>query len=398
MTNVAIRAGELARRDRASTTLDQIAFFSAFVLGTGSIVGLKVAAMSQILVTAAPIGLMLLYLSYVLWTRHFSLGDDRIGDNLYYLGFLFTLVSIAYSLYEFTSSKDAAHSIIVNFGIALATTIVGVALRVSLMQVRGDPAEIERIARTELSEVALRLSTELDLAVQALNKTRIANEQAMAETTINSASSVKRALSEMANASETFNTLAKQGSEAIKDKLTTVLNNASALNSAATTMVTAAEALWKRIDAIDVPRNLLERKLASVARQLTESATAMERAAKGTDSVATSLTTATTALTEHSSALDAAAKEHRRHVDELKSVDPGLQGLTERWLELSKAIEQQRIAMSNLAPVSADLQAVQAQREAIRQQVTDATRLLIEMEQALVATARRIVEQVNAAG
>lgn len=108
MSNVVSQAQALARKDRASSTLDQIAFFSAFVLGTGAVLGLKYLHMSQVIVTSVPVALMFVYLGYVLWTRHFALGDDRIGDNLYYLGFLFTLVSIAASLYEFTTSDNAA--------------------------------------------------------------------------------------------------------------------------------------------------------------------------------------------------------------------------------------------------------------------------------------------------
>lgn len=395
MTNATIRAEELARKDRTSTTLDQLAFFSAFLLGTIAIVGLKTVHMSQILVTAAPVALMVLYLGYVLWSRRFALGDDRIGDNLYYLGFLFTLVSIAYSLYEFTtSSGDAAYRIIVNFGIALATTIVGVALRVTLMQVRGDPAEVERVARMSLTEAAIRMRSELDISIQTLTAARLANEQAITETT---KSAVEKTLAAMEESTADFAALVAEGSAAIETGFETFRANAAALNRASASTVAAAEKLSVRIDAIEAPKDLLERKLDGIVSQLDEAALSLKSAAAEAAGVSGGLAEATGALTAQAAALKEAAQEQRRHVEELRAADPGLRELADRWAELARTIDRQRAVMAGGASLNSDLLAVQAQRDAIRKHVDEAAGLLIEMERALVSTARHIVEQVNAA-
>jgi hypothetical protein len=94
---------------------------------------------------------------------------DQAGDNLYYLGFTYTLCSLSITLYRFHSKEDAVDYIVSNFGIALATTIVGVVLRVWLHQMREDPLELEREARIEITDAVGRLRTEIDQAVREFN-------------------------------------------------------------------------------------------------------------------------------------------------------------------------------------------------------------------------------------
>jgi hypothetical protein len=96
--------------------------------------------------------------------RALRLRDDQSGDNLYYMGFLFTLTSLGVSLYQF-SATQAAEEIVQNFGIAIGSTIAGIGLRVIFNQMRRDPIEVERVMRLELAESARKLRRELDSSV-----------------------------------------------------------------------------------------------------------------------------------------------------------------------------------------------------------------------------------------
>ena len=89
---------------------------------------------------------MLCYAAALLLARSLRLRDDQSGDNLYYMGFLFTLTSLGAALMHFSAAR-AAEEIVRNFGIAITSTIVGIALRVLFNQMRRDPLEVERIAR-----------------------------------------------------------------------------------------------------------------------------------------------------------------------------------------------------------------------------------------------------------
>src|SRR4051812_33663732 len=101
--------------------------FLAFVLaGAAYIVWAKLVNIPAAQVTGVPLGLMLLYALVLGLSRYFRLRDDQAGDNLYYLGFLFTLTSLGVSLWQFSAS-DRGESIVTNFGIAIASTILGVA-------------------------------------------------------------------------------------------------------------------------------------------------------------------------------------------------------------------------------------------------------------------------------
>lgn len=100
---------------------------------------------------------MVIYAVIAIITKRFRLREDRVGDNIYYLGFLFTLISLAYALYVYNNpgGSGGAAEIITNFGIAIFTTIFGLAGRVLFNQMRQDPVEYEREARYSLAEASL---------------------------------------------------------------------------------------------------------------------------------------------------------------------------------------------------------------------------------------------------
>lgn len=76
---------------------------------------------------------------------------ETIGDNSYYLGFLFTLTSLAVTLYfVIEAGSETARlipEIISGFGVALSSTIVGVFLRVLMLQLKVDVETRERRVR-----------------------------------------------------------------------------------------------------------------------------------------------------------------------------------------------------------------------------------------------------------
>src|ERR1700674_4078729 len=110
-----------------------------FVLtGSAYIVLAKVAGIGPFLVTFVPVATMLAYALLLYLARGLRLRDDQTGDNLYYMGFLFTLTSLGVSLYQFTATR-AAEEIVQNFGVAISSTIAGIGLRVIFHQMRRDP-------------------------------------------------------------------------------------------------------------------------------------------------------------------------------------------------------------------------------------------------------------------
>jgi len=154
-----------------TTRLDIIVFLSSFVLGIASYFLLRSIGFPQWGITGLLVGLMLVYAGAVVGMPRVRVRFDQAGDNAYYLGLLFTLVSMAFALFDFGNQaasalgdkeRLAAIKIIGDFGIALATTITGIALRVVLHQMRVDPADIESSTRIELAEASRRVKAVLD--------------------------------------------------------------------------------------------------------------------------------------------------------------------------------------------------------------------------------------------
>ncbi len=68
-----------------------------------------------------------------------------------------------------------------NFGIALFTTIFGVAGRVILVQMRGDLENTEEVIRRDLLDAAARMKDQMLAAISEMQAFRIASRQALKE-------------------------------------------------------------------------------------------------------------------------------------------------------------------------------------------------------------------------
>ena len=109
---------------------------------------------------AGAVALMALYAWIVSSRGTGKLRADQAGDNCYYLGLIYTLVSLSHAIFTFDPIHTAT-TIVQGFGIALLTTIFGLVLRVFFNQSRVDLHEVEDTARLELAEAAGRLKTQL---------------------------------------------------------------------------------------------------------------------------------------------------------------------------------------------------------------------------------------------
>jgi hypothetical protein len=154
-------------------------FFAVVVVGSGYIIFSKLHDFGALAVTAMPVLIMIGY-AVLLGARLFRLRDDQSGDNLYYMGFLFTLTSLAVSLYQF-SAAGSAEQIVQNFGIAIASTIAGITLRIMFNQMRRDPVETEATSRLELAEASRRVKRELESSIIEFGYFRRMTQQSMAD-------------------------------------------------------------------------------------------------------------------------------------------------------------------------------------------------------------------------
>lgn len=232
-------------------------FGVCLALGFVSIIFLKAMGANQFVVTSFPCAILILYCWYVFKTKRYQLRGDRAGDSVYYLGFLYTLLSLGVSLFQFVLKGLSAREIVGNLGIALFTTIIGLAGRVILTQLREDPVEIEESARMALAEAASQVRSELAQMLEDVSIFRRAVMQSITEGAEEVSRETNRSLTE--NVAQ-FTSSARS----VIDKIGVVFDefgdSARRVNRISVNTSNALEKLVERIEAIDAPQSLITAK------------------------------------------------------------------------------------------------------------------------------------------
>ena len=248
--------------DRAKHT-NQFAdkgLFAVFALVGGLIVILlRQTQVPILIVIAIPVGFILVYATLTTtrftFTR-FRLRYDQAGDNCYYLGFIYTLISLGLALYSFNqSSVGNAREIVQNFGIALVTTVVGIVLRVILHQMRQDPHDVEERSRDELRAASANVVGHL----QGMVKDTVSFRQ-MTQTEI------KHFLYESRQVAEEYQ-------ESLKE-----------FSSVAKSLVGQVRGLTKQVDEIEIGPDMVKQIFAPVTTSAGQSATSLDNFALATSS------------------------------------------------------------------------------------------------------------------
>lgn len=167
---------------------DRAALVIAFLAGTIGSTVLKFAPLPEgYPALFAAIWAVMVILLYAALTQRFSrirTEPETTGDNCYYLGFVFTLTSLAVTLYQLSAAEageEMLQDVISGFGVALASTIVGIALRVWFMRMRNDLVARDREARIELNDAMRIFRENLSHAAGVFKNFSVESVQLMAE-------------------------------------------------------------------------------------------------------------------------------------------------------------------------------------------------------------------------
>ena len=126
-------------RDKHSRGYNRNAlWFFVSLFGGGLAISLtKIATPHAWVAALVAAGVVIALMVYYLFNAEDA--PEEEGDNVYYLGLLFTLVSLMFTLIELfgsgsesVSNADKIQTLLQNFGIALTSTVVGIAGRVAL--------------------------------------------------------------------------------------------------------------------------------------------------------------------------------------------------------------------------------------------------------------------------
>lgn len=149
--------------------LEALPLMVAFLVGCLGGIALKLGGAAPLISAGFAAAVLFAYAIITYVATPLRMDAETIGDNSYYLGFLFTLTSLAVTLYfVIEAGSETARlipEIISGFGVALSSTIVGVFLRVLMLQLKVDVETRERRVRLELDESARRFRTELGISL-----------------------------------------------------------------------------------------------------------------------------------------------------------------------------------------------------------------------------------------
>ncbi|MBC2834082.1 hypothetical protein [Paragemmobacter straminiformis] len=168
----------------SSDSTDKFLLAAAFVVGIAGSLTLKLYHFDVWVPAAFSAAVILIYALLAYFLPRVQLESDQVGDNAYYLGFVLTLTSLSFTLYELSGNDAKVEfiaQVIAGFGIALSSTIVGVAVRVMFLQFRMDLVARDREARLTLNDAMRQFRAELADTIRGIKYLGVEIRQSLNE-------------------------------------------------------------------------------------------------------------------------------------------------------------------------------------------------------------------------
>ncbi|SLN77887.1 hypothetical protein OCH7691_04585 [Oceanibacterium hippocampi] len=280
-----LRTGEFRRT--VDDRYDKWIFICSFAIGAVLIGLCRFFGVSSWVVIIIPTVILGLYALYAMRTARLSMSLDRAGDNIYYLGLLYTLVTLSISLvqiFDLGAGADAVFGLMSAFGIALWSTIFGMFLRVFVQQFRSDPADIEKEIRADLTEAVRSIRSELYAMTSDVNSYRRAITQSLTELQGEVTSSIREiskrsteAVEEMAaRAASSVDDTARRLSETAEALQRANAGHSNALSKTIREIDSAVSEVTARLQRFEVDSSTVSEKLATAAQSLDASAASLQ--------------------------------------------------------------------------------------------------------------------------
>lgn len=224
--------------------------------------------------------------------RDGDISAEKFADSCYYLGFIFTIASIIFSLFDLPNIGTDLTTIAVRFGAAMVSTVLGLAVRVTLVSFRPSTEDALRNVEDQVIDASRKLADELQKSLERVVDFRADVMRATDETVV----AVKEqilAMSEVhhAKTTEFFATMTQHNKEMMlglmQDVRTTAMGMTRIIGEYEVsakgtteridqTVVAFVDGLVARLDAVQFPDDLFSKRLEGAVTQLgvvTEAAT-----------------------------------------------------------------------------------------------------------------------------
>ncbi|MDJ0390086.1 hypothetical protein QMO56_18410 [Roseomonas sp. E05] len=255
---------------------DSVLFFGFTLLGAAVIATLKFLGVNGLIVACLAVSAMLAYGLLALFRADVRMRPDKLGDNVYYMGFIFTLTSMSVALVALQLGADVS-SLIGSFGISLFTTIAGIVGRVLLLQMRTEVEDVEEIVRRDLLEHTERLRGQLTAAVSDLEVFRLGVGQAVERRLHDSLQAHDEAIRAQLGLMER---VTEESCERLRAAYDANAATLAEMRDGMRGMMKSLKAAWDRLEKIEPPSDVLDRKLEGTMGRISKAIGAFEDSAR----------------------------------------------------------------------------------------------------------------------
>lgn len=338
--------------------IDRFGFLIFAFGGAALIVIGKALGAPALLVAIAAAAAIVGYAVLIQRTGTGRLRSDQAGDNCYYLGLIYTLASLAYAIFTFDPA-DTATTIVQGFGVALATTIIGLVLRVYFNQSRPDLAESEATARLELAAASGKLKAELSRSIVSMNDFSRQTRQSLEELRDEVIASL---LTTKEGAERAVQEMSQQASQAMSENSEAAVAGTRKLSTATTKVVSGMESNVAALAGMETAQ-----------QQISESLRALESAALRSQSILENLVAQSNSIGDLQNGaadtvrdLAGAASLLNQHVSGLNASTDRLEGILVDKLSEVQAVPK-AVADSAILGISEAIERVRRDLDAIVQ-------------------------------
>lgn len=169
---------------------------------------------------------------------------ERFADSAYYQGFILTLFALLMALTGNGAHIPTSDSIILQFGLAIWTTLIGMTARILIIQFHTEVADQDELIRKSISRYVKELNDEIE--------TTLAQLETFRDLIVNSVSKVASDLADEGKKSR------KQTGDALKSATGALVRSAEL---SASKLDQSIEQLVDRISSLDIPSDVLSKKI-----------------------------------------------------------------------------------------------------------------------------------------
>ncbi|BAL23708.1 methyl-accepting chemotaxis protein [Azoarcus sp. KH32C] len=264
---------------------------------------------------ALPLTVMALYIGLGARRSDKDVSDEKFADSCYYIGFIFTITSIIFSLFDLPQIGAKMSEIAVRFGVAMVSTVVGLAVRVYLVSFKQDLNDAVAAAEEGVIDATNRLREQLTIALEKMREFDSRVDEATKTTIANVSVGVEKLTESYGEKlTDFFEDLAQENKEAFASALNEVKTASNRLSDSVDGYSAAmrtnlqsieakvtdfAAAVTKRLQETTFPDDYFAKRLEGPLAKLGGSTEEMARHITGVSSdVASSVTGIRTALAE----------------------------------------------------------------------------------------------------